>query len=243
MGSSMRVVCIIPARGGSKRIPGKNMRLLHGKPLLAYTVDAAVQSGVFEAVVVSSDETAILGVGTASGAIADPRPDHLAGDTIRAVEVVDEYLKRPEKRDRWDAVAMCLPTCPFRTVEDVRAAYAVFCEGAKDIPRLVGVTLYDFPPQLALAGVPGTHHAAMREPQAYAYTTRSQDCAPYYYPNGSIYLSTVEAYLQTGTFFVEPLLVYPMPAERSFDIDYEYQFRIAECMIQYTEEKSPCRKP
>lgn len=225
-------VCLIPARGGSKRIPRKNIRLLNGKPLIAYTIEAAINSGCFEAVFVSSDDQEILCIAGEFGAKTDLRPEELSGDTVKAVEVVGEFLQRPHHGDKWDNVAMCLPTCPFRTTEDIRNAMELFWQERNACPWLIGVTKCDFPPQLALTKEDDAPYVDMREPEAYGFSTRSQDCQDLFFPNGSIYVSTVEEFLKVKTFFGRPMLSYIMPPERSFDIDYPYQFQIAECMMR-----------
>ncbi|MCB2141096.1 acylneuraminate cytidylyltransferase family protein [bacterium] len=225
-------ICLIPARGGSKRIPRKNIRPLNGKPLIAYTIEAAINSSCFEDVIVSSDDHEILAVAEEYGAKTDFRPKVLSGDKVKAVEVVDEFLHRPRHRGKWTAIAMCLPTCPFRTAEDVSNAVESFLKGKNACPRLIGVTKCDFPPQLALTKADDTSYIDMREPDAYGFSTRSQDCQDFYFPNGSIYISTVDDFLKSKTFFGRPMLSYIMPAERSFDIDYPFQFQIAECMMQ-----------
>ena len=227
----MSTICIIPARGGSKRLPGKNLMDLGGKPLLAHTVDAAVESGCFDEVCVSSEDKDILALAERHGVAVDVRPPAMAGDTIRAVEVVQEFLDRRLANGGWDNVAMCLPTCPFRTSGDVAAAMDIFHRGKDRCPRLVGVK-HAGGPQLALRDV-GDDLVEMREPEAYGKTTRSQDMDTFYVPNGSIYVSTVINYLSEKTFFGNPMLHYVMPDERSFDIDYEYQMFIARAMIRY----------
>jgi CMP-N-acetylneuraminic acid synthetase len=225
-------VCLIPARGGSKRIPRKNIRLLNDKPLIGYTIEAAINSGCFENVFVSSDDQEILDIAEKFGAKTDLRPEELSGDTVKAVEVVEEFLQRPSHSGKWAYVAMCLPTCPFRTAEDVRNAVELFWRERNACPRLIGVTKCDFPPQLALTKEEGAPYVDMREPDAYGFSTRSQDCQDLFFPNGSVYASTVEEFLKVKTFFGRPMLSYVMPPERSFDIDYPYQFQIAECMMR-----------
>lgn len=230
MSQPQNAVCIIPARGGSKRLPGKNLRPLCGKPLIAYTVEAAVHSGCFRHVFVSSDDADILAAGERYGALTDVRSPEMSADTVKAVEVVAEFLARMQPRHGWDAVAMCLPTCPARTASDVRAAMELFQRRRDECPRLVGVTGADRP-QLALKSI-GEDLLDMREPEAYAKTTRSQDMDRYYLPNGSIYAATMDEYLAAKTFFGRPMLTHVLPEERSFDIDYEYQFEIAEHMMR-----------
>lgn len=230
----MSCVCIIPARGGSKRLPRKNLRLLAGKPLLQYTIEAADRSGCFDDIFVSSDDEKILALARGCGVQTDVRSPEMSGDRVKAVEVVDEFLRRKLADSGWNEVGMCLPTCPLRSSEDVRRAVEIFRSNKDACPRLLGVCESDRP-QLALKPTAG-HLAEMREQEAYERTTRSQDMPRYYLPNGSIYLSTMEQYLETKTFFGNPTLYYAMAPERSFDIDYEYQFHLAQCMLEYLKE-------
>jgi CMP-N-acetylneuraminic acid synthetase len=231
MTSEGKTVCLIPARGDSKRIRRKNLLPLCGKPLLSYTIEVALKADVFREVVVSSDEAEILDLADSLGVVPDRRPEHLSGDKIRFLEVVEEYLLRPEVRSKYANIACMLPTCPFRSLEDVREAYRIFVIKEKD-PFLVAVTEYEFPPQLAMELNKDGTTLTMRDPETYARTTRSQSLRKSYHPNGAIYLASVEGFLREKTFFAEPLLGYVMPANRSFDIDYPYQFRIAELMMK-----------
>lgn len=220
-------VCIIPARGGSKRLPRKNVRMLAGHPLVAHSIMAATQSDCFTDVIVSSDDDEVLEVAQQYGATPDRRPAPLAGDTAKAVEVVSEFLRRPGHESRWDVVSMCLPTCPLRTATHLKEAMEVFLANRGASPFLVGVTPYAFPPQLALTldqrGLIATpvHDGAYKN-------TRSQDIAACYHPNGSVYIADVKAYLESATFFGASFQVYIIPEDSSIDIDYEYQFDIAE---------------
>jgi CMP-N-acetylneuraminic acid synthetase len=230
-------VGLILARAGSKRVPNKNTRLLDGRPLIAYTVDAAITAACFSSIVVSTDDARVADLSQESGVSVDQRPTNLCGDTVRAVEVVEEYLQRTDAGSRFSNVAMLLPTCPFRTVEDIRGAMRLYKQSAQRMP-LITVTQYAFPPQLALA--PGDQESddeqddresgqmCMCQPEAYATTTRSQSIAPLYHPNGGLYVASIDLFLSERSFFTERMLTYAMPAERSFDIDYPWQFDLAE---------------
>jgi CMP-N-acetylneuraminic acid synthetase len=226
-----RTVCLIPARGGSKRIPRKNFLPLAGKPLLAYTVEVALEAGVFTDVVVSSDDEEILNLAESLGAIADRRPEELSGDGIRFVQVIEEYLLRYGIRNNYENVAGMLPTCPFRTADDVCGAFNLFIRQCAEV-FLATVTEYDFPPQLALDFADDGMTLRMRDCTTYRRTTRSQDLGKAYRPNGALYLAAVKGFLREKTFFAEPLLGYLMSPERSFDIDYPFQFRIADVMMR-----------
>ena len=225
-----KTLCFIPARGGSKRIPRKNLRHLAGKPLLSYTIDTAKETRIFDEIVVSSDDEEILRLAQDSGVTPDRRPPAMSGDTILFGQVVEEYLRRENAAEAYSNIATLLPTCPFRSIADMMGAFDLFRKQGDDV-FVISVTEYDFPPQLALE-IEENNRLAMRDPATYGRTTRSQSLGKSYHPNGAIYLTTVSGFLREKSFFAAPLLGYVMPAERSFDIDYPYQFRIAEVMMQ-----------
>jgi len=232
----MNTLCIVPARGGSKRIPHKNIVPLAGKPLLAYTIELALQAEIFSDVVVSSDDNKILDLAMSLGAKIDQRPESLSGDMIRFVQVVEEYLLRPGMREKYQNIASMLPTCPFRILEDVQSPVEIFRKHEGDV-CLLSVTEYDFPPQLALEFEEDGTTLLMRDKSTYNRTTHSQSIKKAYHPNGSLYLAKVENFLREKTFFSDPLIGYIMPPERSFDIDYPYQFDIAEIMMNEKNKK------
>ena len=219
-------VALILARAGSKRVPQKNIRLLNGKALIAYTFEAALASECFSSIVVSTDDERVKEIAAASGVDVDERPEALRGDAVRAVEVVEEYLHRTRAIRQFRNVAMMLPTCPFRSVDDVRGAMESYRASSGQVPLLT-VTAYDFPPQLALEPDEG-NVMRMCDPQAYAQTTRSQSIPARFHPNGGLYVAPIELFLSEHSFFVPRMLTYPMPAERSFDIDYSWQLELAE---------------
>lgn len=225
----MNALCFIPARGGSKRLPRKNLALLAGKPLLAYTVEAAQNSGVFSQIVVSSDDPETLALATRLGATADQRPEELAGDRIPFVRALEEYLLR-EKIDA-EIVAGLQPTCPFRTSYDIRNAIALL-RASGESAFVISVSEFEVNPQFALDVAEDGHRAAPRHPEAYRHSTQSQAHAKAWYPNGAIYLAHTAAFLAAHSFYGEPLFAYRMPPERAFDIDYPHQLAIAECMMQ-----------
>jgi len=223
----VKTICFIPARGGSKRVPRKNLLPLAGRPLIAYTIEAARESAIFARIVVSSDDSEILALAEKEGVEADRRPADLAGDRVRFVEVLEEYLGRAE--GGIDHVAVLLPTCPFRTGQDILAAYGMLL-AAPEPSFVVSVSEYEFPPEFALE-VDG-HRARVRHPEVYAHSTQSQSVGKSFHPNGAIYFAPVRLFLAKRTFFREPLLAYLMPPERSLDIDNLYQFEIAEAIMR-----------
>ncbi|MEO0445091.1 MAG: acylneuraminate cytidylyltransferase family protein [Verrucomicrobiota bacterium] len=228
-------LCFIPARGGSKRVPGKNLLPLGGRSLLRRAVDSAVGAGVFDRVVVSSDDPDVEeAVASWNEVEYHRRNPELANDHARVPEVVHHYLQELPERERPETIGVVLPPCPFRTLSHVREAYERF---QKENPAgfLVSVTRYDFPPQFAVRweekGAEAVHGLQLVHPEVYAMTTRSQSVEPLWHPNGALYLCGVEAFLQTASFFSHPLIGYEMSAEDSFDIDWPHQFSMAEAMI------------
>ena len=124
----MKVLAVIPARGGSKGVPQKNIRLLAGKPLIGYTIDAARDSKELTNWIVSTDDEAIAEVARECGAeVPFIRPELLATDSAKAIPVIQHALKEMEERDgiQYDAVMMLQPTTPFRTAEDIDEAIRI----------------------------------------------------------------------------------------------------------------------
>jgi len=121
-------VALIPARSGSKRVTGKNVRLLGGHPMVAYTIAAARESGVFESVIVSTDSEDIADLARRYGAeVPFLRPAAFAGDTSPDIEWLEHIITELEKRGRsWDCFSLLRPTSPFRTADTIRRAWSLF---------------------------------------------------------------------------------------------------------------------
>lgn len=128
MSGEPRCVGFVPARQGSKRVPGKNIRILHGHPMLAYTIAPAVESGVFDTVIVSTDSDEIAAIARHYGAeVPFLRPGALAGDTSPDIEWLEYTLAELRRQGRtWDAFSILRPTSPFRTSETIRRAWSRF---------------------------------------------------------------------------------------------------------------------
>ena len=218
-------VAVIPARGGSKRIPHKNVRLLGGKPLLAYTVAAALGSGVFARVVVSTDEEIVAAAATAAGATVLERAAALADDHTPASSVtaqVAEELALPGDQP----VAQLLPNCPFRTAADVQASYAAFLAGGS--PAQLSVTRYGWlNPWWAMTRDGGRLNPVFAE----ALKARSQDLPTLYCPTGAIWWSTAGALQREKTFYMAGHTGWELPWGRAVDIDDEDDWRLAELLV------------
>ena len=141
-------LCLIPARGGSKRIPRKNVARLGNKPLIAWSIDPALASGLFAAVVVSSEDEEILSIAHHYGALAVPRPAELAGDNVTLREVCLAILPELAAETHSTDLYLLTPTAPFRTAETLRHAWACYLESGGS--ALVSVESWAYPPQWAL---------------------------------------------------------------------------------------------
>lgn len=205
-------VAIIPARGGSKRLPRKNVALLAGRPLLAYTIDSAQGSGLFTRVIVSTEDPEIRDVAAAAGAQVHARPAALASDTAGVVEVCGDVLAGiPEPPETF----CCLyATAALRGAEDIRAARALLDPGRCDF--VMAVTEYAKTPLQALVET-GDGHLRLMWPDLVDLprVTRPR----LWVDNGSTYWCTTRAFLEARTFYGPNLRGYEMPRARSVDVD------------------------
>ena len=223
---------IIPARGGSKRIPRKNVRDLCGKPLLRYAVDAALEANIFGQVVVSSDDPEVEElVSQWEGVSFHRRSPNLSDDYSRVPQVIHSLLTEVELTRRPKDFCVLLPPCPFRTSTHIKEAYEKFVAHKREV-FLVSVTKYDFPPQFALRWA-RTDKSILDivQPEIYNKSTRSQSVDSLLHPNGAIYMCNTDAFLNASSFFSDPLIGYEMSPQDSLDLDWPYQFTMAESLL------------
>jgi len=232
MPESSRSLVVIPARGGSKRLPRKNLLDLAGKPLIAHTIEAAVKSGCFDRVLVSSDDEEIRSVAESyDGVEVDNRDAGLAGDRIKVVDVIEELCRRETIQRDFDIIGMMLPTAPFRQVADIQAGYAAL---TRDVDGVISLAAYEFPPQMAVTLDPsdGVMSALFENSPLMTGNTRSQDQAPAYRPNGSYYLSWIDSFLRRRSFFTGRVRGVVMSQLGSVDIDEQDDLTMARLMVQ-----------
>lgn len=218
-----RHLAVIPARGGSKRLPRKNVIDFHGRPILAHTLEAADRAGVFDRVLVSTEDAGIAAVVEALGGEVDPRPAALGGDSATVAEVCRELLDRREAAGECYATLTVLyATAPLRTAADVRATWSLLRPGVCD--HAMAVTAFVQPVHQALRLGPD----GVLEPLFPDWVTRRKDrIGDFYAGNGSTYCVTVAAFRRTGAFYGPGLRGHVMPPERSVDIDTETDLRLA----------------
>lgn len=230
----MNHLAIIPARGGSKRLPGKNIRELCGRPLILFTLDAALESGKYKSIIVTSDSEKILDICRDVGdqVRMHKRPTYLSSDTSTVLKTVQKiYFEEKSAERSYDTISLLLPTAPLRTAEDINAAFDLL---GSELDSVVSVTEFNFPPQLGLMmdaeGMLGPYHSSdpFRKGR-----TRSQDYPTIYRPNGAIYLSWWKSFAKHQNFFWGKVTSYFMPPTMSADIDTELDMIIAAETIRY----------
>lgn len=227
----VRALGVVPARGGSKGVPGKNIRPLAQRPLIVHTIEAALASDRLSRVVVTTDDDDIARVATAAGAeVPFRRPAELATDSARALPVIEHALlatEALEQGDPYDVVVMLQPTTPLRAAADIDGALELLEDsGADSVISVVDV---------------GGHHPARMKlleagrlvdpPFAEAYENQPrQELVPLYLRNGAIY-ATRRDVLLGGSFKGADCRAWVMPQERSVNIDTEDDFRYAEWLV------------
>jgi CMP-N,N'-diacetyllegionaminic acid synthase len=225
-----RTLIVIPARGGSKRLPRKNVLPLGGKPLILHAVDAALAAAPFGKVMVSTDDPEIKTVALSrSGASVDDRAITLAGDKIKVVDVISDLLDRPEIQSDFDVVGMLLPTCPFRTPTQLKEAFDAL---DKEVDASITFTTYEFPPQMAVGFGNDQIMKPIFEPcPLITGNTRSQDQEMVYRPNGAVFFTWVESFRRLRSFYTGRVKGTIMPRLNSVDIDDGPDFAYAQYLV------------
>ena len=222
-------VAIIPARGGSKRIPRKNIKAFHGKPMIAYSIEAAIKSGCFDKVIVSTDDVEIAGVAAQFGAqVPFMRPAKIADDYATTLDVMKHAVEWLEAQgDVIDAVCCLYATAPFVMPSNLQEGYEVLQSGELDYA--FSATSYAFPIQRALKlNAEGT--VEMFQPAH--FNTRSQDLIEAYHDAGQFYWGTAAAFKAKRPIFSEHSKVVLLPRKQVQDIDTPEDWELAEALFQ-----------
>ncbi|MEX2525587.1 MAG: acylneuraminate cytidylyltransferase family protein [Gammaproteobacteria bacterium] len=219
----LKCLAVIPARGGSKRLPGKNTADFLGRPIIVWTIDAARACGRFERILVSTEDAGIAEVARGAGAEVSERPAALAADTAGLVDVGIDILDREERDGRsYDVISFLYATAPLRHSDDINAVLDLIEPGVCDFA--MAVTRYTHPPHQALCiGKDGR-----LRPQWPELVERSAaEIGPLCVDNGSTYAVTVTAFREQRTFYGPGLRGWPMPFTRSVDIDEQNDLDLA----------------
>jgi N-acylneuraminate cytidylyltransferase len=230
---------VIPARGGSKRIPQKNIRPFLGTPILVYSVRSAIDSGLFDEIVVSTDDPRIAGIAEEAGAaVPFYRSAVNSGDNAPSGAAVLEVLTRYAGMNKtFDTVACLYPTAPFMTSEKIREAVALF-ESTGCI-SLCTMTRFSFPPERGFLFEGGRARPWFPE----KILMRSQDLREIYHDAGQLYLVRYPEFMRTGSLYSDNTLPYVVSALEAQDIDEETDWRLAELKYRLLNEKEPGYEP
>ncbi len=226
----MKNIAIIPARSGSKGLKDKNIRMLNGKPLMAYTIEAALKSKCFDVVMVSTDSKKYAKIARENGAeVPFLRNEETSRDKTSPWDVMKEVLEKyKELGEEFDTFALLQPTSPLRTAKDIKNAYAELAE--KKANAVVSMCELEcsmhlvntLPKSLSMKGFISQEQ----------YNKRRQDIRPYYRFNGAIYISRVKSFMKHMNIYDDKCYAYIMDRGRSYDIDDKDDFKIVEAIMK-----------
>lgn len=229
----MKKLAVITARGGSKRIPRKNILPFLGKPILAYSIEAAIKSGQFDEVMVSTDDEEIAQIAREYGAkVPFMRSDATSNDFANTedvlLEVLDEYEKRGES---FDLICCIYPTAPFVTADKLNEALNKLL--SSDADTLIPVVRFSYPPQRAL--VMKDDYLEFKYPEH--MLSRSQDLEPHFHDVGQFYMMKTEGFKKNKAIMRGKILPLEMPELEVQDIDNMTDWQIAEIKYQFMHKK------
>jgi len=229
MFNNQRMIAIIPARSGSKGLPNKNIRLLNGKPLLAYSILQAQETGIFDEIFLSTDSQEYADIARQYGANAPfLRSGELASDSASTWDCVVEALEQYSRIGKeYDLFVVLQPTSPLRTAQDIVNTLKKMLLNNAD--SVVSVCEADHSPLLCNTLPENQSMKDFIRPEITSKTR--QELPPYYRINGAIYAVRTSFFLNAQTIYDGNSLAYVMPRERSIDIDTLFDFSLAECLL------------
>lgn len=230
----MKRLAVIPARSGSKGVKDKNIRSICGKPLLAYSIEAAKKSGLFDMIYVSTDSKKYATIAEEyGGEVPFLRPESLSTDTASSWDVVKQALEAFDKEGRvFEEIALLQPTSPLRTAEDIINAHALFTE--KEALAVIGVCPMDHSPLWSGTLPEDASMKGFIKPEI--LKSPRQALPTYYRINGAMYYIRRACLEHLDNLYENKCFAYIMPAERSVDIDTELDFQLAEVFLRRREE-------
>jgi CMP-N-acetylneuraminic acid synthetase len=223
-----KILAVIPARAGSKRLPNKNMMELRNKPLIQWTIDAALACKELSKVVVSTDSKEIALFSENIGAtVPFLRPDNISGDKASGIDVVLHVIDFYKKQNiTFDYIMLLQPTSPLRTSAHIKSAINELKSKKSD--AIISVCECDHPPQWSNT-LDKNHSMDNFISEFVKNNSRSQDLASYYRLNGAIYLVNIKKFLEANSFFLSNNShAFIMPIELSVDIDNLIDFKYAD---------------
>jgi len=224
-------LAIIPARGGSKGIPRKNIKLLYGKPLIAHTIEAALNSKLIDRVVVSTEDEEVAEVSKKYGAEVIKRPEELARDDSPAIDAIMHVINwLEEKGEHFDIVVLLEPTSPLRKENDIDNAIGLFIENLDKADSLVSLGEVHLDNPYIMKKIEGGFVKPFIEAGKSFY--QRQQLPKVYFPYGVIYLSKVNALKKYRTFYQERTIPYFVERWQNYEIDDIYDFICVEAILK-----------
>lgn len=222
------IVCVIPARGGSKGLPGKNIKMLNGKPLIAHTINQAKRSKLIDRIIVSTDDKKIASISRQYGAeVPFTRPKSLARDQSGTIDVLLHVMDWLNKGDySFDILVLLHATAPLRMVKDINNCIKLLFK--KNVSNVFSVTQAQRNPYFNMVEVKNSRVKLVKEGK---FTSR-QEAPEIFDMNASIYAWWADVLKKQRGIFLKNSRVYVMPRERSIDIDDELDFLIADFLMR-----------
>ena len=220
-------ICIIPARGGSKRFPGKNLSLIGGKTLVRRSIDLAIETNIFDKILLTSDSDEILNEANEFTQIVEKhkRGNSLSNDSATIKELTISLCQ--SFNSIYEYVCVILPTAPFTLPKHIVDAYFKFISN-EDLEGIVSLTSYEFPPQFSVSLNKDFIQPAFPNSPLISGNTRSQNQEELFRPNGAFYIYKVDYLLESKSFWNGKIIGYKMSRENSVDIDTYDDFLYAQ---------------
>lgn len=220
---------VIPARGGSTRLIDKNIYPINGKPLICYTIEAVLNSKLFDTVYVSTDSSKIANVAREySGITIFDRPAEFSGEKVTVVSALLDMMKHIKKHDQF---SYFLPTCPFRNSDDIEKGVSLL---TTDVDSVISTCHYDDPPQLSMIEGHGNYAYPVFD-NLRAGVTNSKYITKYIKPSGGFYMGWWDRILENGNFFTGNIKSVLTPKERAVDIDDIFDIKYAEAVLNFSK--------
>ncbi|WP_407377390.1 cytidylyltransferase domain-containing protein [Methanobrevibacter sp.] len=228
----MDIISIIPARGGSKGIPRKNIKLLNGKPLIYYSIEASKSCNFISKTFVSTEDDEISEISKKLGSQVIKRPLNLANDKSSSIDVIFHVLDYLEDKNSLPEIFVLLqPTSPLRTSKDITNAIELFksneCDSLVSVSELNHQSLLNFSLNEGYL---------VQNTEKEFFNSRRQDLPTYYVLNGAIYITTPDFIRKNKSFYGDRTIPYLMPKERSIDLDTPLDFKIVDFLMRCDDE-------
>lgn len=233
----LKVLGLIPARGGSKGVPRKNIKPLCGQPLLAYTAQSALASKLLTRVILSTDDEEIASVGEQLGLEVLHRPSSLAEDTTPMMSVVADVVRRVEESGEvFDAMCLLQPTNPLRRTADIDACIELLNSSEADSVVSMLPVPHQYNPKWVFWGsADGSVSLSSGDSEP---VTRRQDLPAAFHRDGSVYVTRRDVLFEFGNLYGKKILRYEMDPSLSVNIDTMEDWKLAEQMLQASHTKS-----